>query len=216
LELTFELEEGETASEALPNADLRRAILFYEATEGGAGVLNRLVRESGKLAEVARTALELMHYSNVEAAVLAGDAGLLQEIPGVPCVKGCYRCLLSYYNQVDHELIDRTDAVAKEILVQLARARVDLSTPVGSEAMADPWIDAFRRWGIPSPSKPLLIDDTKFTFVWRDQRLVGSAIPVSAGVQQILADMGWQLITMPDAPGSDPPAEFREHFGVSA
>jgi hypothetical protein len=82
--------------------------------------------------------------------------------------------------------------------------------------MADPWIDAFRRWGIPSPSKPLLIDDTKFTFVWRDQRLVGSAIPVSAGVQQILADMGWQLITMPDAPGSDPPAEFREHFGVSA
>ena len=25
------------------------------------------------------------------------------------CVKGCYRCLLSYYNQPDHELIDRTD-----------------------------------------------------------------------------------------------------------
>ena len=45
LELTFELEEGETASEPLPTAETRRAILLYEATEGGAGVLSRILQE---------------------------------------------------------------------------------------------------------------------------------------------------------------------------
>jgi hypothetical protein len=37
-------------------------------------------------------------------------------------VAGCYRCLLSYYNQPDHELIDRHREEAIAILLSLARA----------------------------------------------------------------------------------------------
>jgi len=37
-------------------------------------------------------------------------------------VAGCYRCLLSYYNQPDHELIDRRREEAIAILLSLARA----------------------------------------------------------------------------------------------
>jgi hypothetical protein len=128
LELIFQLEEGETLTEPVPSRDNRRAILAFEATEGGAGVLSRLVSEPRKLgseprklAEVARAALELMHYQNIESALETGDAEVLTGDPSAGCVKGCYRCLLSYYNQPDHELIDRTDPELLAALVRLAR-----------------------------------------------------------------------------------------------
>ena len=40
-------------------------------------------------------------------AIAAGDAALLVDRDTGACVRGCYRCLLSYFNQPDHELIDR-------------------------------------------------------------------------------------------------------------
>ena len=72
------------------------------------------------MARVAATALELMHYRSIGPAVTAADPDLLQEVEDAHCVKGCYRCLLSYYNQPDHELIDRTD---KEVRLLLLNSR---------------------------------------------------------------------------------------------
>ena len=65
--LVFQVEEGETLTEPVPSRESRRAVLAYEATEGGAGVLGRLTTEPHALARVARTALELMHYRNLDA-----------------------------------------------------------------------------------------------------------------------------------------------------
>src|SRR5262249_53511570 len=83
--------------------DRRRAILLFEATEGGAGVLGRLAADPLALAQVARAALELMHYRNIDAAAAAASVDDLAEAPDARCVVGCYRCLLSYYNQPDQE-----------------------------------------------------------------------------------------------------------------
>jgi len=58
LDLVFQLEEGETLTEPVPTRDKRRAILAFESTEGGAGVLGRLTSEPQALARVARAALE--------------------------------------------------------------------------------------------------------------------------------------------------------------
>ena len=43
--VVFQLEEGEILGEPLPGREKRRALLAYEATEGGAGVLNRLIED---------------------------------------------------------------------------------------------------------------------------------------------------------------------------
>jgi hypothetical protein len=107
-----------------PHAKKRRGFLAFEATEGGAGVLGRLTSDPVAMARVAATALELMHYRSIGPAVTAADPDLLQEVEDAHCVKGCYRCLLSYYNQPDHELIDRTDKEVRLLLLRLARSSV--------------------------------------------------------------------------------------------
>ncbi len=58
----YQLEPEELAAEPLPNADERRLLFFYEAAEGGAGILRQVAEEPGALSEVARTAMQLCHY----------------------------------------------------------------------------------------------------------------------------------------------------------
>lgn len=119
IEQEFQLEEAELAAEPLPERDNRRAILFYEAAEGGAGVLTRLASDPEALGRVTRKALEVCHYSTV-----SGDwrdhGDLKDENPA--CEAGCYRCLLSYYNQPEHGEIDRRDVAVIDLLCRLARA----------------------------------------------------------------------------------------------
>ena len=129
LEVVFQLEEGEILTEPVPARDRRRGILLFEATEGGAGVLGRLTSDASALSQVAREALELMHYDNIDGAMAEAAADALTEVPDARCVAGCYRCLLSYYNQPDHELIDRTEREVKTILLRLARGRVVATIP---------------------------------------------------------------------------------------
>ncbi len=125
LEVVFQLEEGEIQTEPTPSRERRRAILAFEATEGGAGVLGQLVSERDGIARVARAALDLMHLENIDASSAGRDPSLFREKEGTECVKGCYRCLLSYYNQPDHELIDRTDQVARRLLLRMICSTVD-------------------------------------------------------------------------------------------
>jgi len=59
----FQIEESELVVEALPDRSDRRGLLFYEAAEGGAGVLSRICHDPEQLAIVAREALKVMHYN---------------------------------------------------------------------------------------------------------------------------------------------------------
>jgi len=117
----YQLEDSELASEPLPNARDRRRILFYEAAEGGAGVLRRLLDERTALASVARTALELCHFDPATGMDRRRAPGSREE-----CEAACYDCLLSYDNQPDHPLLDRQ--AARGPLEMFANAEV-LASP---------------------------------------------------------------------------------------
>ena len=135
IEAVYQLEESELMAEPLPTRDNRQSILLFEAAEGGAGVLTRLATEPDALAAVAAKALEILHFRTPPAGQAWARNTLVEELDhnGEPfCEAGCYRCLLSYYNQPDHSLIDRKDKAAGglllDLLCRLTQARTNQGT----------------------------------------------------------------------------------------
>ena len=53
IETVFQLEEGEVLAEPTPSRKDRKALFFYEAVEGGAGALSRLIQEPSALSAAA-------------------------------------------------------------------------------------------------------------------------------------------------------------------
>ena len=118
IEQEFQLEEAELAAEPLPDRDNRTTTLFYESAEGGAGVLTRLASDPGALGRIARRALEVCHYKSRSGRWTGWDD---LDNRDDDCEAGCYRCLLSYYNQPDHPKIDRRDPEMLDLLCRLTR-----------------------------------------------------------------------------------------------
>lgn len=173
IEAVYQLEESELMAEPLPTRDNRQSILLFEAAEGGAGVLTRLATESEALSAVAAKALEVMHFMVPPAGQSWTRKGLIEELDhdGKPlCEAGCYRCLLSYYNQPDHTLIDRKDKDAGGLLLDIlcrltsARARqgtqgrapqehdAELSRTAGS-SLEQAWLDHVNEHGYRKPDR---------------------------------------------------------------
>ena len=212
--VAFQLEEGEVLSEPLPERNRCRSILAYEATEGGAGVLSRLVEEPRALGRVAREALGLMHFDKVNDAIAAGDASLLVDQREDACVRGCYRCLLSYFNQPDHELIHRTSDQVKQLLVDLARGEVVLNATLSnSNQKTGPWPALFRAAGIPTPdSAPITMAGQVFPFAWRSHFIAAALDPVTDAAREMGDAKGWMLFALPDATAEGPPSELTAMF----
>ncbi len=105
------------AAEALPSRDDRRSILLYEAAEGGAGVLRRLVDDSGALRLVGVQALHLCHFDPRTGVDLRRAPGARED-----CEAACYDCLMSYTNQPDHRMLDRQ--AVRDFLMQLTQSTV--------------------------------------------------------------------------------------------
>lgn len=122
IQIEYQLEDSELATEPLPTRLERRHLLFYEAAEGGAGVLRQLVEDPAAWTRVARTALVLCHFDPDNGDDL-GKAEHAEE----KCQAACYDCLLSYFNQPDHESLDRH--CIKELLQQIMTGNM-LPSPV--------------------------------------------------------------------------------------
>jgi hypothetical protein len=203
IEAVFQLEEGEILAEPMPVRDDRTSFLLYEATEGGAGVLTRLVTERAQLAEVAREALNILHFDLSETLPDAEDA--LVDRQGTACVAACYRCVMSYYNQPDHELLDRRDAATRSILLRLARARVgaaeviaqeETSLVVAADADLTAWLATAQSLEITPPDpEPLSVDGSRIHLVWRSH-YVAAMLDFDASAAAKLDDKGFKVFVL--------------------
>lgn len=122
IEAVYQLESDELAVEPLPGRTGDHAwsrLLFFEAAEGGAGVLRRVATEDGQLRLVGRKALELLHF-DPDTGADRRRASYARE----DCAQACYDCLLSYSNQWDHQQLDRHTIVG--LLQRLTRCTVEV------------------------------------------------------------------------------------------
>jgi ATP-dependent helicase YprA (DUF1998 family) len=120
IQVAYQLEDDELACELLPNGNQPRYILLYEAAEGGAGVLRRLLKDPQAFPIVAREALRICHF-NPDTGEDEGHA------PGVAenCEAACYDCLLSYSNQMVHRLLDRK--AIRDLLLDFQKSSVSIA-----------------------------------------------------------------------------------------
>jgi very-short-patch-repair endonuclease len=123
IQTCYQLEDNELAAEPLPDRDARHTILFYEASEGGAGVLRQIISDQKSLPDIIRAALELCHFDPDTGEDRRRAFGAVED-----CEAACYDCMMSYGNQRDHSLLDRQ--AIHELLMKLKGARVSAS-PVG-------------------------------------------------------------------------------------
>jgi hypothetical protein len=83
-------------------------------------VLRRLLDEPQAFAQVAGEALTLCHFDQESGEDLRRAPGAKED-----CEAACYNCLMSYYNQMDHRLLDRQSI--KDFLLTLAGSTPQLS-----------------------------------------------------------------------------------------
>ncbi|MDO5309694.1 MAG: DEAD/DEAH box helicase [Planctomycetia bacterium] len=126
IERIYSVEEREISTFILPSAhtrfergDVRRSMLFYEASEGGVGVLNNVFREDS-LQQIFREALELCHFNE------DGSDRMENADAHAKCDAACYDCLLSYTNQPDHALLDRK--AIRDTLLALIQSTLKVSS----------------------------------------------------------------------------------------
>jgi ATP-dependent helicase YprA (DUF1998 family) len=92
IEIALELDESEIRGFTRPdkNSESQYEIILYETIPGGAGIFQAIVKEPDNFNKIAEKALELMHVFETNG-----------------CEKACYECLCSYFNQRDHQQLDR-------------------------------------------------------------------------------------------------------------
>ena len=229
IEQTFQIESAELVVEALPSPHDRKSLLLYEAAEGGAGVLSRLASDPAHLAQVARVALSMMHYqvpeNEVHADHLTDLAGENAGPEALPCEAGCYQCLLSYFNQPDHEIIDRRNTAAVGFLVSLANATVQSLHPadvVARTADGDAsgslqnWLAAVTKHGLRQPDQvnlPINGGEATADAVYQTDRALVFLTPPSQAVSAYAQDRGFTAVVVPADP-SEWMAVFASHVAI--
>jgi superfamily II DNA/RNA helicase len=219
IETTFQLEESELLAEPLPTRQERHGVLFYEATEGGAGVLSRLVSEPQTLGRTAVAALRILHLDLPDPAKLQEiSPESLTDVAGTTCVAGCYRCLLSYYNQPDHDLLDRRDPEARRILWRLACADTHLQTVAGAPEETPPAkAEAAKGWeanwraalnqNAPSIPAPVPAEHGGQRLLHWPEHYAALALPdTPRSVQSEWEDKGYTFVRFPEDQASWPAA----------
>ena len=139
------------------------------------------------------------------------------------CEAGCYQCLLSYFNQPDHEHINRRNADALKLLVALANAQVQPvtsspATVVSTTSVDEPldvWLSALRQTGAIQPDAVnVSVNNGAATAAaqYKASRALVFLSAVDDQTTSVLQDKGWQVLDFSDA--SRWPQQFAAHADV--
>lgn len=194
----FQIESSEIIVEPLPNKDNRQHILIYEAAEGGAGILRHLAEHITFMQAVAAEALAAMHYELRDGILYDTEQDKPED---ARCGKGCYRCLLSYYNQMEHALIDRSADETCTLLQDMSNNQCRLETIASASSAANhPWLKELERRGIPAPEEAdKSVAGIKADFFYPDAYVAVFMSRPAPAVLDTLNDLGITSVHFPSA-----------------
>ncbi|MFW5983262.1 MAG: helicase-related protein, partial [bacterium] len=95
IERLYQIEESEIGVQIIGDSDASN-ILIYEASEGSLGILSQISQDRDKLNEVFKEAYKVCHFDPETHRDIRPDIG-----------PASYNDVLSYYNQIYHEQLDR-------------------------------------------------------------------------------------------------------------
>lgn len=95
IEKKFQVEENEIGVDILGTHDIKN-ILIYESSEGSLGILSQISEDRQALKEIFIEAYKVCHFDPVKRTDTQPDVG-----------PASYKDLLSYYNQIHHDVLDR-------------------------------------------------------------------------------------------------------------
>ena len=181
IQIVYQLEDNELAAEPLPHRDNRNRILFFEAAEGGAGVLRHLLSDPDAMSKIAHQALEICHFDPATGEDLRHAPRANEE-----CEAACYDCLMSYVNQRDHKLLDRKSI--RDILIALRDSRIIASPTeltreehlkrlinLTDSKLERDWLDMIEKYDLELPSHANHLMEkysTKPDFLYKDKGTV--------------------------------------------
>lgn len=113
IQYVYQVEEQEIEIEIIGQGDQKR-ILLWEGAEGGTGIWDRLIGDSGAFREIAREGLRICHFDP--------DTGEADPVWDARCTAACYECLLSFRNQPVQRYLDRR--LIREYLLALTGAEL--------------------------------------------------------------------------------------------
>ncbi len=229
----LEVDEGEIVAEPLPDASEPRRLLVWEAAEGGVGALRALLEEKGTWRRVVRAALERCHFDADTGEDLGGGGR------DEPCEGACYDCLLSFYNQRFHDMLDRRGL--RDLLLALRDATVEMDPlpPTVKDKLAEleaqcdsalerRWLREVQRLGLRLPTRAQVkLPDchTRADFAYVDPSLPPTVVYIDgpahrargqhrldAEQQACLEARGWRVVRFRE--GDDWSAIFSEHEDV--
>jgi ATP-dependent helicase YprA (DUF1998 family) len=115
VQVVYEVEEQEIAVELIGEGPQRR-IMLWEQAEGGVGVLERMIEDVDAIPEIACRALALCHFDP--------NSGEENKESAKECDTGCYDCLLSFSNQLQHRDIYRR--LIRDYLLSLKSSQLEV------------------------------------------------------------------------------------------
>ncbi|QEE14482.1 DEAD/DEAH box helicase [Promethearchaeum syntrophicum] len=118
---SFNLSERELGGFILPIPNSNeKHIVIYESEEGGMGVLKSLIHKEDRWNRFLKNILELIHIKQADP---------FEEYPD-SCNKVCYNCLLGYWNQREHNYLDRQVVIPLVLLLSDSKIKMVSVNPI--------------------------------------------------------------------------------------
>ena len=138
IEAVFEVEPSEIGVSAMGDVE-RPNILIFESAEGSLGILSQLVEDVGAFGKVVKAAEEICRFGDEEYLAPAS-----------------YDDLLSYYNQRDHQRINRF--LIRDALAKLKVARIEVRASAGFQSYEEQYQCMLRELDPNSSTERTFID----------------------------------------------------------